>query len=368
MKELSLLIICFFLVRCTKPGSVNPIVAESVIADSFQINNVQSLSEFLTFRRLNDSTLLGFDMQNAEFNYYIKKQGSSSFERKTHLEVKPRHYLPGFFTDQEGIYYTLDINGPIYKYNKELELIDTLNPQYLLPYLKSEFKFFNYNYSPLIKHGDTIISAIVHKNANDFLLWTKEFAMMEYVQTGNLPPKVKCFMRKPANLKDYMQPWPSYCYVDNTLVAIYAPFDTVYTYNRQTGEEKKIALDNANYRLPEISDSEKLSATERPSYQTKYALANFRYNSIFYNDATQHYVLIYVIPAESKDKDKALTFDDQPNYALVLDKKFNTLGHFRFERSYLDFSNYFIYPGKGLAMPLYNPKGYESTQFYIYNF
>lgn len=214
-----------------------------------------------------------------------------------------------------------------------------------------------------------MISIIVNKNFQDYLPWFRESVMMEFVLRNNAIEQVKCYMKKPSKIENYMQPWPTYCYFDNTIVMLYPAYDTLYTYNRKTGMEKKIALHNREYAQPARFDLGKMNSSGGQSYQTKYALENFRYTGIYFNKVTKHYVLTYVIAAQAKDKNKAATFDDQLTHAYVLDENFEPIDYYCFDQLYLDNPNYFFYPGKGLALPVFDPqKSFENTKYYIYNF
>jgi len=364
MDKLLFFVLTVLLFGCQEKSDNEIVIAETLAVDSFEIGNVQSLSEFLTLHQLNSSTFRSMNMQTRELNYYVK--ANKVFELKSSMQILPKEYLPCFFRDRDNICYTIDDEGTIYKYAGDFSILDTIDLTYTLPFLGKHYTFLSYNSEPLIKLGDTIIGSIGYKGVENYFIWFKEPAMMEFILKGDSMKNVQCYLSKPQSIKNAMYPWPSYCYVDRTIVLLYPNIDTLYTYNRNTKQENKIHISNPDFKTPTIYNTKNFMDF---SYNAKYELANFRYEAVYFNELTKHYILIYKLPAENKDKNKLSSYNDQHRYVLVLDNQFNTISRVRFERHYFEPANYFFIAEKGLAMPVFrNKTDYVNTKYYIYNF
>jgi hypothetical protein len=358
-------LLAIFFLGCREKPSDSIHSAEQSAVDSFEIRNINSLSEFLTFQKLNDSTFRSMNLEAHELTYYSKKKGSG-FIRADQKKIQPGGYIPCFFTNGDNISYSINEDGVLYKYDKNFNITDTILFTYNLPWLKDNFCFYSYNSSPLIIIGDTVIGSISYKNRDGYSTWFREAAIMEFLLKGDSMQNIQYYLPKPRGLEKSKLPWPTYCYSNNTIALLYPCIDTLYTYDRRLKRETKIALNNPHYKMP---------AEYKPkgfgdfSYDTKYELANFRYEAIYFNELTQHYIIIFKLPAENKDKSKTLTFEDQHRGALIMDQEFNVVSTVQFEKHYFEPANYFFIPGRGLAMPVFKNKNeYENTMFYIYNF
>ncbi|MFL5752074.1 MAG: hypothetical protein ACJ76F_01605 [Bacteroidia bacterium] len=342
-----------------------PANAEKSAVDSFQIQGIQSLSEFLNFKKINDSTFRSLDMQSHEVNYYVNNK-NAVFNWKSRIKILPKGYLPCFFCDRDNACYSINEGGTIFKYNENFLISDTINLTGLLPFLKNNYCFFSYNSKPLIILGDTIIGSPSYKELDGYYTWFKEPSMMEFILKGDSMTNAHSFFTKPSGLKKIRYPWPAYCYGNNTVALIYPGYDTLYTYNRITRNEKKIPLNNKDFKVSNNYDPKNIGDM---GYNTKYELASFRYEAVYFNELTEHYIIISKLPAENKDKTKAVPFENQHGGALILDKQFATVLNVKFEKRYFEPANFFFYPGKGLAMPVFKNKNtYDTTKFYIYNF
>ncbi len=367
IKHFILFTIILLFLSCTH-NTQKSTIAESVIIDSIEIKGIHSISEFQNFNYINDTTLLSYDSENIAVHYYVKPKGSRFYEHQKKITLEQRgNYMPGMFKDEKGIFYALDNDRNIYSYNENFKLKDSIHLTYSFPILQGRFNIGHYNSWPVNKVGDTIISVLIYSDISDYENYFKKCpSMFECILQNGQMKNIKTFFQKPAGLTKYYVPVSSHCYNNDLIALMYPCYDTIYTYNRRTGKEKHLPIHNPDYTAPAQFDFKNLMDFSKI---TKYQMANFSYSGIFFNNQTKHYIVYYTCPVSNDDKSKNPTFDDQFLKAIVLDEEFNIIKQITFNKKYYGEVGYFVLPGKGLVMPVYEKSNFSNiSKFYIYNF
>lgn len=358
----------FALTSCgfQKNDSIAIILDKSKAIDSFSISKLNTSERELSHLSfLNDTTLISFDNFD-NLCIYTKKDNQFSYHHPVALQ--PFSDSPRFFYVDtiRKLSYTFK-DRTIYTYNSAITLIDSMTLNLSVGGLKTNYFLSATSFLPFIKKDEyTFICNYSHADVNDFFKTYNEPALIEFSLTDTSIPNAKTYFRKPTQLKYYDVSFlSSHVNVGNTIYKLYSGFDTLYSYQLNTGKEATIPIHNKDYTLPEKSDLKRLFDY---GYRTKHTLASFTYNGMFYNPASKNLMLFYKTPvAQSTDKNP--TSKDQKLKAIVLNSAFKVISYIEFKDSYYNEAHFFIYKNKGIAMPLENEDPlHEKTTFYIYNF
>ena len=359
--------IYFVLTSCgfQKKDTIAITLDKSKAIDSFSISKLNSSERELSHLSfLNDSTLISFDNFD-NLCIYTKKDNQFSYYRPVALQ--PFSDSPRFFyldTIRKRSYTFRD--RTIYTYNSSFSLIDSMTLNLSVGGLKTNYFLSATSFLPFIKKEYSFICNFSHSDVNDFFKTYNEPALIEFSLTDTSIPNAKTYFKKPAQLKYYDVSFlSSHVNIDNAIYKLYSGFDTLYSYQLNTGKENKTAIHNKDYVLPEKSDLKRLFDY---GYRTKHTLASFSYSGMFYNPASKNLMLFYKTPVvESADKNP--TSKDQKLKAILLNSAFKVISYIEFKDSYYNEAHFFIYKNKGIAMPIENEDPlHEKTTFYIYNF
>lgn len=338
---------------------------KSKAIDSFSISKLNTSERELSHLSfLNDTTLISFDNFD-NLCIYTKKDNLFSYYRPVALQ--PFSESPRFFyldTIRKRSYTFKD--RTFYTYNSAFTLIDSITLNLSVGGLKTNYFLSATSFLPFIKKEYTFICNYSHADVNDFFKTYNEPALIEFSLTDTSIQNAKTYFRKPIQLKYYDVSFlSSHVNIDNTIYKLYSGFDTLYSYQLNTGKENKIPIRNKDYTLPEKSDLKRLFDF---GYRTKHTLASFSYSGMFYNPTSKNLMLFYKTPvAQSTDKNP--TSKDQKLKAIVLNSAFKVISYIEFKDSYYNEAHFLIYKNKGIAMPLENEDPLnEKTTFYIYNF
>lgn len=294
-----------------------------------------------------------------------------------------------YVKNENGNYYcaerfTIPFKSNFYSYvnmsENKFVLIDSKNIHYLFEnnkfirkYLSLEKKKFlenSYYYlddilHPIIFLDSLFIATYCHGNIEGRWKYFSEPSVCEYKIENREIIKLKDYLEKPHNLKDYRTPFPCYNFVKNSIFLIYPCFDTIYIFNRNKQIEQKIHINNRDFKMPEKYNYNRFFSKDSRSYDTEYKLNNFQYNAIFYNSRSDHFLLFYYTPVK-----KGETFQNLK--LLVLDKDFKNPIYYEFNgQEYRGAFCFVVIPDKGIAMPLLRNNPYEDEKdilYHVYNF
>lgn len=333
--------------------------------DSFTVSGIDAEQQTGNFQYINDSTLCSYDLTNMTLVFFHKGV-NGNYRAGIRKEIDTKFWSM-YFRGDDGKHYFTDTDNTITEYNTSA---DSLLKRYTIPhrfsYLKDSFVLALANNMPVLKIHDTII-AVISPNSNESeRLYYKEQEVSEFRidPATNTLHYLRSYIDKPSNLPDYNFPQGMYCLHNNTVFLVYPPVDTIYCFNRSTATLLKTAIRNQDFVQPATFPCT-LYTPEYNSCATNYYLHNFRYDGIYFNPITKHFVLLYNAPVVPV-KGHIPSFSDQPLKAIVLDEQLNVVGYHYFKKRLEAGISYFVIPGKGLAMPLSDER-YETTRFYIYN-
>jgi hypothetical protein len=356
--------ITVFLAACTKNAQLQE-ATEPPPVDSFTVSGIDIGQQADNFQYINDSTLASYDLTTMNLVFF-HKDANGNYKAGIKKEIDTEFWSM-YFRGDDGKHYFADADNNIAEYNLSA---DSLLKRYTIPHrfqhLKDSFGLTMANCMPILKIHDTII-AVIGPNSNESLrLYFNEQEISEFKvdPLKDTISYIRSYITKPVNLSDYDFPMASYCFHHNTVFLIYPHYDTIYSFNRSTNSLRKIAIQNQDFTPPAKFTCQPFTP-EYGSCATKYYLNNFRYNGIYYNPLTKHFVLFYNAPVKPI-KDHIPTFKDQPLRAMILDEQLNILSYHTLNKTLGLGSESFLIPGKGLAMPV-SAKNYETTHFYIYN-
>jgi hypothetical protein len=353
------------LVSCTNPTKpVDPINALPI--DSFSVSGIDIGQQADNFQYINDTTLCSYDLTDSRLVYFQKnKSGNYSARIKKQIDTE---FWSMYFKGDDNKNYFIDGNNVITVHDptdsgstKKYKIVHKFK------FLKDSFGLALANNTPIIKRHDTIIAVITPISNTSSKLYFKEQEMAEFKFSPESDTLrfLRSYITKPSNLSDYDYPIGSFCLHNNTVYLMYPSMDTIYSFDRTTGKINKTVLNNHDFRQPDKFYCQAFSA-DYGSCATKYYLNNFRYNGIYFNPVTKHFVVFYNAPVV-RYKGRVPVFSDQPLKAIILDEKLNVISYQVLNKQLGLGSGSLVIPGKGLAMPIMSEK-YETTQFYIYNF
>lgn len=333
--------------------------------DSFAVSGIDVGQQADNFQYINDSTLCSYDLTAMNLVFFRKDaNGNYRVSSKKKIDTE---FWSIYFRGDDGKHYFADADNHLVEYNVTA---DSLLKRYTMPHrfqhLKDSFALAITNCMPILKIHDTLI-AVISPNSNESLrLYYKEQEISEFKfdPLRDTVSYIRSYITKPSGLSDYDFPMSSYAFHNNTIFLMYPHYDTIYSFNRSTNSLRKNAIHNQDFMQPAKFACQPFTP-EYGSCATKYYLHNFRYNGIYYNPLTKHFVLFYNAPV-AEQKNHLPTFKDQPLRAIVLDEQLNILSYHTLKKTLGLGSESFLIPGKGLAMPV-NAKNYETTHFYIYN-
>lgn len=366
MKSLRLLLIMPVLHGCSLHHGLNTALEASAV-DSFTVSGIRVGQQVQHVQCFNDSLLYSYDKINSDMVYF-QKTDAHSYQA---LKVKPVNTVAwsSHFSDDHKLNYFIDEENHISVYDSLCNhLLYQKQLSHHFKYLEDAFTFYAANNAPIIMRHDTLISTVAHSATESYNSWFKEASFSEFIVTKDSVRFLRSYIHKPKNLQRFRFPFETYCYHNNTLYMLYPPMDTLYTFNRNTNLESRIAIHNSEYTVPSTFDNHNVWGAEAGSYQTKYSMQNFQYASLFYNEGTRHFILFYYAAIPAVISRKKATPKDQKLKALILNENLEKVACYYFSRRFVTPVSYFIIPGKGLAMPIYKgDNAYETTTFYIYN-
>lgn len=334
--------------------------------DSFSVRGIDIGQQADNFQYVNDTTLCSYDLTDSRLVYFHKdKSGDYSAGRKKQVDTE---FWSTYFKGDDNKNYFIDGNNVISVYDpSDSTSAKKYTIAHKFKFLKDSFGLASANNTPIIKRHDTIIAVITPISNTSSQLYFKEQEIAEFKFTPGSDTLrfLRSYITKPSNLSDYDYPIGSFCLHNNTVFLVYPSMDTIYCFDRTTNKLSKTVLNNQDFRQPEKFTCQAFSA-DYGSCATKYYLNNFRYNGIYFNPSTRHFIVFYNAPVV-RYKGRVPVFSDQPLKAAILDEKMNVISYQVLNKQLGLGSGSLVIPGKGLAMPVMSEK-YETTQFYIYNF
>lgn len=358
-------------ISCRNPGRINTIYYSSrdVLADSFTIEGVRSLSGFLNVELLSDTELFMYNMEGSSMDYFYRKEKKEQFRFRNSVSVNDGQSLQAFFklTDNSG-WGIVDDTNQLYLYDKSFNRGRQIDLPVHFGKLGKNVNLVSNMNAPMLMLRNDILGSYCYRDISDYNVWLHEKQFFKISIINDSFCKSSSFFEKPPGLYRFFLPAPSFCYYKEGIICLYPCYDTLYYFHFENQLTEKVSLNNPDFSLPQLWDNNEMFGPDFSSYRTKYEISNFRYEGVFFNENTRHFIFFYVVPMPPVDDGVPLP-TEQKRYALVMDSNFKKVGSFSFDRHFFNPSNYFIIPGKGLAMPVFlNKSSYENTMYYIFNF
>ncbi|MBS1635050.1 MAG: hypothetical protein JST26_03940 [Bacteroidetes bacterium] len=368
MKKILLILLPFaiaFPQACNTPET--PALIEIQPVDSFTVHDIDIGQQVQEFHYYNDSLLYSFNPLYKNLDFYLKDVSGHFHLKSTHAIETPAWSTFFAGDNQQACFMSRENIFSVYN-SSGLEKQYALGIKHSFPFLKDSFMLLSSHDSPLLLCHDTLITAPFHSSLSNYNHYFHESVFAEFRILKDSICFLRSYLTKPKGLSGFCFPMAKYCFHNQTFDVIYPCYDTIYSFNRSSGQTIKHPIHNPDYKLPKPYTNKAFTA-EYGSYQTQYELNNFQYSAIYFNPLTKHYVLFYIAPVRHTVKDRLPTPDDQLLQAIVLNNQFETTARYTFYKSFVNPVSYFFIPGKGLAMPVFKDhEHYETTQFFIYNF
>jgi hypothetical protein len=371
MKYTCLLLLPLFFWACKEPPLHE--AAEACITDSFTLKGIESASELFYLNPLNDSTLYSYNRSAGTAQLYHKDDHSA-------YKLVVNKQLTGFadqisasfqYNPEKKLFYHVDgANRTIEMLDLDFNRVYKQRLQHRLPYLGDNYELSGSKGWPMIFSGDTLWMAQFNNSLDEYSNYCREQPLITMVCTPDSIAYAGSLFHFPKDFAAYFTPNSLYCYRDNTIYLMYPRCDTIYTYNRLTGQEGKIAIHNKAFVPPSKFDFSTMGTAGYVKATTKHYLFNFHYFDICFNEKTQHFVLFYKVPDKPGPKGELPTYEEQALHALVLDKNFNTVKYVRFKAmGYVYPFCALLLPDRGLAIPKYSTTipNDKAVTFYIFD-
>jgi hypothetical protein len=173
------------------------------------------------------------------------------------------------------------------------------------------------------------------------------------------------FSRDPNVLKlQDLYPRVNFNSNQNRIVVLYSDFNEIHFYDLLTGIQSKKILDNKLFQTPEIFDTTFSKINREESI--KRMVNNFEYKNIYYNQSTNHYLIVFNLPAEDEK-----SWLNSPPIGLILDANFKTLDYIEFVTDYTitKGSKFSLHPNGVLMRVNHNENNKDQYEkFYLLNF
>jgi hypothetical protein len=361
MKVNIFFVIMVFLISCKNDLVYeNP---ETKLVDKYHINTDYTYYEVGNMRYCDSNSFLCFNKNQKCLKTYTKsKTGIFNCIDSFRIPIKSNFYSyvrlskdKFVLIDSKNIHYIFENNRFIRKY---LSLEKK-------KFLKNSFYYLDDNAHQLIYLDSIFIGTYFHGSLDNLMKYFSEPSICEYKFKNDEIIKIRDYLIKPHNLKDFRAPFPCYSFVDNSIFIIYPCFDTIYIYDRNKQIEQKVHINNKDFKMPEKFSYNRFFGDDSRSYDTEYKLKNFQYSAIFYKSKSDHFLLFYYTPVK-----KGETF--QTLKLIVIDRDFKNPIYYEFSgQEYYDTHTFIVISDKGIAMPLLqnNPNEDEKDIFYhVYNF
>lgn len=350
---------CLLLAGCSAPKSPVVSLSSADAIDSLLLENLNSTHDFFNLTQVGDSTMIAFSDESNEISTYHKTPKGYIFASKKGIAY-PARFIAFFIDSVQHKSNIISMDQDWYRLDAHNEPKLVTHIKLDLPFLKASYCFFSFPNCPVLFTDSSLIMRISATNPTDYVHALSEKVLAYIAYKGDSIQHVAYLYTKPKSLIDQFEVFPSYCKKDNKLLLIYPCIDSIYQYDLLSKQYTTIPIHNPYYKVPEKYDYTRCRESE---YATKMKLHNFCYNGIFYNPATQHYVLYYHAPVDPAIK--VPTFDDQERRAIVLDEKFGYVKTVLFNNKYREPASYLIMK-KGIAMPVFSKK-YENEKNYLFH-
>lgn len=359
MKPL-LLLLCIHTICTAQKTFIKYVNPKNKLTDSFKIQ-LKYYDELLyvTYENTNTFSTYSFDGQ---CNAIYKKNSKNIFTIATSKPYIDRVYPVSRIKYKDGYFFMNNKN--------EIKIVTpkitkTFDASHTKQYLGKGFNIASYNPSQFLVIDSFVFSTFYYESIPTYKEFYKEKFLSKYILSKDNIKHIKDIFPNPINLYNFQIPQLIYTTNTKKIFSMYNCFDTIYIYDIQKDiVEKKIKINNKDYIQPEKWDYQKWLNHEPDfnSYDTKYTLQNFKYQAIYYNPLTNHFLLYYVTHTKTNDQNLKL---------LVLDENFNQCAYYEFLDKYFFSHSFFIIPNKGIAMPLLikEDKIHEKPiTYHIYNF
>lgn len=360
MKHL-LILLCFNTICNAQKTFIKYQNPKNKLIDSFKIQ-LKYYDEllYLTYENTNTFSTYSFDGQ---CNTIYKKKGKIEYEVIKVTPIKDNAYPISRIKYNNGYYYTNGIGKLKHFYNNKFSNPIDLN--HTKKYLLDKFSLVGYNNHIQFIYDSFFYSTFYYKSVTQYQSYYYEKAISKFKITKNNFEYIKDIITRPTSMYKFQVPYIFYAKVNSKLYYIFSCFDSLYCYDLKKDEMcGKSIINNVEFVMPQKWDYTKMinRSNDFNSYDTKYSLKNFKYESLYYNILTGHLLLYYHTPAENRKQNLKL---------LAMDILGNKVAYYEFNEDYFDSFNFFIIPNKGIAMPLLikEDKLHEKpVTYHIYNF
>ncbi len=373
-KTLKYLIVTLLLVSCDRDIKKGTEVKTDFIelksfSDSIIISKLTLGEEELqNIYFINDTTFVTHNFSN-KLNVYKKIKTGGVFKHVKTIVLKGIDNDNSFlFCDyKDSCLLVLQSNNVIHKFNKLYEKQDSYFVNLKTSYLKSNYYLTSSNSLPVMEHDNFYLANYTASNANDYIKTYEENNFIIFTLFPDQKLQAKTLSVKPKALRIYDYFNNSACLKDCLLVSLYSGIDSLYIYNLKSNSQDIYPINNRDYSLPHPGHNLDVMKGNNSDATKKY-FRSFTYESMFYNNATGHFVLFYTMPIIGNSTKPSMYYDKELR-AIVLNKDYKIL-------SYYYLPNIFLYPesfinikGKGIAMPK-RIEDFENEKitYYIFNF
>jgi len=359
------IILTLSLVGCKDPATTIPF-AEAKCIDSFEVHGFEIGQQVQSLVYVDDTTMYSYIFTNGNLVKFKRKPGSKIYNVGEKEKISTE-FLSTIVRGDDNKLYAIHRNNSVTAYDFSGNKVLYTKPiVHSFEYLKDSFELMSSNLSPAIVNGDTLVAAFVHNDLGAYANQFKENGIAEFSLTGDSIRYIRSYIPRPKNTIHQYYPFQLYCVSGKNINVVYPGTDTIYSFNRTTGQLKKYPINNPDYKTPGFWDYRKMRDA---AYNSKWVNSNFAYQSFRYDSDKNEYLLFYV---EEVPKNKNGNPEREGRmFVLVLDSDFKIK-----RKSYLPVGikhviprSYFHIPGKGLAIPIF--KGFddfENTTYYIYSF
>ena len=315
----------------------------------------------MQFRDENTISCLNFNNRSLKFykktidnryRVHIRNQIPLKYSFHSYIYLTDSTFV---LIDSKNTHYECDNNGI------KKEYISSVKKKYL----SNNYYYLDLNTHPIIYKDSVYIATYYHSNFENFMNYFSEPSVSQYQLKDEKVVEIKSYFYKPSNILNRRGILHSYCNYQNSLYLIYPCFDTLYICDLEKQSEKKLVLDNKDFIMPSKYEYSVFFSDNSKAYDTEYQLNSFKYQGIFYNDKTGHFLLFYSTPVMEGETFQTLKL-------MVTDSSFKKHEYYEFTNLNFYSSDCFIMmPDKGIAMPIIQNTPYEDEKdifYHVYNF